>query len=407
MERVTIFIQQNMSSPALRAFGAAIGVVLVLSGAGYYWYTNRIVTSEQTRALGDGVGLLPDATSLNGAQPPSGNFPPLEPLPNSNVNSGVKIQVPPQGPTNPPTVGPTVPPSTSTTTTVSVTRTFPQLLSGCSATSTNEQCLCPSSTQPPPSGGRHRLAILVPFRDGCSPTPDPNGVRNKNLAEFVPFMRKFLGQQNVDHRIILVEQVKRGGFNRGLLFNLGYLLAQHSYDYLAIHDVDLVPESADNKYPFPETAPLHLCVAHSQFDYKVMYSGYVGGVLLIRTDHFFAINGFANTYWGWGAEDDDLYQRIAGVLGVAPVRPTPEVGRYRMLQHTRFNSAFDPSYNKRVQDLHAIEAAGRAGNEAITKHTMANGIRQIQYKIVERGCREDYDHYVIDYLNPDVPMGPC
>lgn len=32
----------------------------------------------------------------------------------------------------------------------------------------------------------------------------------------------------------------------------------------------------------------------------------VGGVLAIRMNHFYAVNGFSNEFWGWGGEDDDM-----------------------------------------------------------------------------------------------------
>lgn len=48
---------------------------------------------------------------------------------------------------------------------------------------------------------------------------------------------------------------------------------------------------------------------HSSFVFRLTYEELIGGVLNIRADHFLTVNGYSNLYWGWGAEDDDLYYR--------------------------------------------------------------------------------------------------
>ncbi len=42
---------------------------------------------------------------------------------------------------------------------------------------------------------------------------------------------------------------------------------------------------------------------------RLRYEELIGGVLSIRKEHFLTANGYSNLYWGWGAEDDDLYYR--------------------------------------------------------------------------------------------------
>lgn len=40
---------------------------------------------------------------------------------------------------------------------------------------------------------------------------------------------------------------------------------------------------------------------------------YFGGVVAFNRADFEAINGFPNTFWGWGGEDDEMYSRIVEV----------------------------------------------------------------------------------------------
>lgn len=53
-----------------------------------------------------------------------------------------------------------------------------------------------NNTQEDDGMGEHTLAIIVPFRD-----------RFEELMEFAPWMNEFLNNQNVRHKIIVVNQV--------------------------------------------------------------------------------------------------------------------------------------------------------------------------------------------------------
>ena len=42
---------------------------------------------------------------------------------------------------------------------------------------------------------------------------------------------------------------------------------------------------------------------------RLMYWKLIGGVLALTPHQLRRVNGFSNMYWGWGAEDDDMYKR--------------------------------------------------------------------------------------------------
>lgn len=143
----------------------------------------------------------------------------------------------------------------------------------------------------------HKMALLVPFRD-----------RLEELLEFAPYMFKFLNKQGISHRIYVLNQVDDFRFNRASLINVGFLESRSDCDYIAMHDVDLLPLNPDLSYGFPEAGPFH--VSSPEFHPKYNYTKFVGGVLLMNRDNFIQVNGMSNRYWGWGREDDELYVRL-------------------------------------------------------------------------------------------------
>jgi len=41
-----------------------------------------------------------------------------------------------------------------------------------------------------------------------------------------------------------------------------------------------------------------------------MYDTLFGGIEAFSTEHFQLVNGFSNQFFGWGGEDDNLYDRF-------------------------------------------------------------------------------------------------
>lgn len=49
------------------------------------------------------------------------------------------------------------------------------------------------------------------------------------------------------------------------------------------------------------------------------YSEFFGGVSGLTVEQFRKINGFPNAFWGWGGEDDDLWNRLVCFGGMGRV----------------------------------------------------------------------------------------
>lgn len=133
-------------------------------------------------------------------------------------------------------------------------------------------------------------------------------------------MHYFLQKQQLDYALFVIEQMDTKKFNRAKLFNIGYIFTQlmHEYDCLILHDIDKIPEDTSYGYACPKN-PKHLPGffrkaslgrhKHKYFS-SHYYQGFFGGVSSLRKEHWLAINGMVNSYWGWGGEDDELYMRL-------------------------------------------------------------------------------------------------
>ncbi|KAF7244050.1 hypothetical protein EG68_10587, partial [Paragonimus skrjabini miyazakii] len=173
----------------------------------------------------------------------------------------------------------------------------------------------------------HRLALLIPFRE-----------RFTELQQFLVHLERFLNNQNVAHTFYVLNQVDNLRFNRAALLNVGAIESDKAEtegilvdyfsthgegpswnvqrfclprtDYLALHDVDLLPLDPEIRYTWPSGAGIcHLIPAQLHPRYY-WFKNYFGGAVLITRANFLQINGLSNSFWGWGSEDDEFRLRI-------------------------------------------------------------------------------------------------
>ncbi|XP_058826269.1 beta-1,4-galactosyltransferase 7 [Topomyia yanbarensis] len=183
-----------------------------------------------------------------------------------------------------------------------------------------------------------KLAVLVPFRD-----------RFDELLRFAPHMSTFLTRQQIPFHIFVLNQNDRYRFNRASLINAGFMQVKDHYDYIAMHDVDLLPINDNLKYEYPAEGPLH--ISGPAFHPKYHYPTFIGGILLLRVEHYQRLNGMSNRYWGWGLEDDEFYVRIkeAGLEVFRPQNITTGPDNTFLHNHDRLHRRRDTTkcYNQR------------------------------------------------------------
>uniref|UniRef100_A0A8C0MDS4 Beta-1,4-galactosyltransferase n=1 Tax=Canis lupus familiaris TaxID=9615 RepID=A0A8C0MDS4_CANLF len=233
---------------------------------------------------------------------------------------------------------------------------------------------CPP--EPPPerwaedaSWGPHRLAVLVPFRE-----------RFEELLVFVPHLHRFLSRKKIPHHIYVLNQVDHFRFNRAALINVGFLESSNSTDYIAMHDVDLLPLNEELDYGFPEAGPFH--VASPELHPLYHYKTYVGGILLLSKQHYQLCNGMSNRFWGWGREDDEFYRRIKGA-GLQLFRPSGITTGYKTFRHLH-----DPAWRKRDQKRIAAQ-------------------KQEQFKVDREGGLSTVKYHVDSRTALSVAGAPC
>lgn len=156
-----------------------------------------------------------------------------------------------------------------------------------------------------------RLGIIIPYRN-----------REDHLKFTAPILKRY-GQ------IYVIEQMDDKPFNRGKLINVGYKYFKDEMDYICAHDVDAYPGTTID-YSFSEI-PCHLAAESEQFNYRIPYKDYFGGVTLFPNDKFEKVNGFSNEYWGWGGEDDEIRRRFTEMN----IEVTRRAGQFKSLHHIR------------------------------------------------------------------------
>ena len=224
-----------------------------------------------------------------------------------------------------------------------------------------------------------RVAFLIKYRN-----------RDTQLRFFLYYMIPILIRQQLQFKIYIIEQVQETVFNRAKLINAGYELAKKDadknglkWDCYTFHDVDLILENDNMLYRCEKDGnPRHLTVAIDKFDYKNPYEELFGGALQVTGEVFETVNGYSNTYWGWGGEDDDFYRRVFKYGQYKLVRPEPELARYKMFVHDHEG---DPPAPERFDKL-----------EHWKEFVQQDGLKQIDYTVFERKNEGFFERIIVD-----------
>ncbi|XP_051944897.1 beta-1,4-galactosyltransferase 1-like [Xyrauchen texanus] len=223
---------------------------------------------------------------------------------------------------------------------------------------------------------QQKVAMIIPFRN-----------RDEHLKFWLYYMHPILQNQQLDYGIYIIIQDGDDAFNRAKLLNIGYAEALKEYDYqcFVFSDVDLIPMDDRNIYKC-FSQPRHLSVSMDKFGFRLPYATFFGGVSSLSKEQYLNINGFPNNYWGWGGEDDDIFNRIS-IKGMSISRPDGMIGRCRMIRHGR-DKLNDPNPQRFDQIAHTRQTMGQ------------DGISSLSYKILNVEKDQLFTKITVDVGKP-------
>ncbi|KAL4641569.1 beta-1,4-galactosyltransferase 1-like [Arapaima gigas] len=235
------------------------------------------------------------------------------------------------------------------------------------------------------SGGRYKptdcialqkVAMIIPFRN-----------RDEHLKFWLYYLHPILQRQQLDYGVYVINQAGEERFNRAKLLNIGYTEALKEYDYecFVFSDVDLIPMDDRNTYKC-YSQPRHLSVSMDKFGFKLPYNQYFGGVSSMSKQQFLKINGFPNDYWGWGGEDDDIFNRLSS-RGMSISRPNGQIGKCRMIRHER-DKQNEPNPQRFDRIAHTRETMNR------------DGINSLSYKVIKVEKDQLFTKITVDVGKP-------
>ena len=237
------------------------------------------------------------------------------------------------------------------------------------------------------------IAIVTIYRD------NENGSRKIQKNHFLEIMPK-LFKDKANITIIVVEQIKGDFFNIGKLKNIGFDLAKNSeinFSHIIFTDIDIIPDTELIHYYLkkPEI-PMALAIQGTRYHSRKLHQNkpFMGACCSFTIPLFENINGYSNSFWGWGAEDDNLALKIhqAGIkIGY------PKNGS--VLDLEEFNEKII-SVKEKVQIIQKNKKENLAYEKmAVIKD---NGLNNLNYKIISK---QNYNnnsskiiHVIVDLL---------
>lgn len=218
--------------------------------------------------------------------------------------------------------------------------------------------------------------IIIPYRK-----------REKHLEYYINNTVPLIKQHLPHTKVVVVEQANDKLFNRGKLLNVGFMEYKDKTKYFITQDVDMIPNVEIIKKIYSKN-DVDVC------QIKFVHDMSLGGIVKIKHDIAFDINGFPNDIWGWGIEDRALFFRCF-MKNIAITKNNNQ--SFKMLPHSS-NSKPPTNEKKQISDMWMPKYINTLNEKQKEQMIMGSGLNTLEYAIVER--KNIYD--MIELIKVDI-----
>lgn len=229
------------------------------------------------------------------------------------------------------------------------------------------------------------LLVNIPYRARGLHT-----FRKTQLYNLINNCKEYFKLNNIEFKIIIIEQNGDELFNRGKLLNIAFLESEKLFSK---YNVTYMHINCDYTFNINHTFPKNLLYLddnfYNLFNVECMKNNSLGGCCLFNSKLFNSINGFPNNFYGWGGEDRHIYYRCL-------------TKNIKIIETKYTNKNKDKSKNF-INDENNDNITDTSKN---IKHLMAskindiqtNGLTNCKYKIVVNGEFDDNTNNIYHFI---------
>ena len=218
--------------------------------------------------------------------------------------------------------------------------------------------------------------IIIPFRE-----------RDTHLEYFIKNIIPLLQEHLPNSKVIVVEQNKGKLFNRGMLLNVGFKEYENKTKYFFTHDVDMIPSLDIIKSIYTKEDI-------EMFRIKKIHCNSLGGIIKVKHDIAFQINGFPNNIWGWGIEDRALYYRCL----IKKINITNnDKQSFKIMPH-KSNGETYRDKKKQISDIWRQNYINKLDDTQKEELIISSGLKNLKYTILERKMIHD----MVELIKVDI-----
>jgi hypothetical protein len=218
--------------------------------------------------------------------------------------------------------------------------------------------------------------IAIPFRN-----------REPHLDYFIMNTVPLIQQYMPNSKVVVIEQSEGKLFNRGKLLNIAFKEYENKTKYFFTHDVDINP--TDNIIKTVYTRE-DIDIYRIKSSHKTS----LGGIVKLKHNTVFDINGFPNNIWGWGIEDRALYYRCM----IKNINITDNnTQSFNVLPHT--SNAVTYMGNKLIiSNIWGKDHIEKLNDIQQSELISFSGINTLDYNIIERKNIHD----IVELIKVDI-----